>query len=133
MKYDRQAYIDGLRALATVLEDHPEVELPVEGTILPLAFNFWGDDARERMAAAARAIPAGAWAKQAGDTYFKLDGKLAGLNVQLAAHRDAVCTRVVTGTEDREVEEEVTPAVVRKVVKSVEVVEWQCGSILADR
>lgn len=134
MNTDREQYIEGLRQLAQVLEDNPEIELPTYGTLLPMSMGFFesGGD-RDRMAAAARAFPC-TWQKSVHDSetqsYFNLDGRLAGLRIQLSSFRDLVCTRRVVGTEDREVEEEVTPAVTRKVVKPVEVVEWDCGPIL---
>jgi hypothetical protein len=129
----RAAYIDGLRQLTTALEQHPEIGLPVEGTGLPLTFSFWDNDAaRAQMAATARALPC-TWDKEASDTYLRLRGRIAGLHVELVAYRDAVCTRVVTGTEEREVEVEVTPAVTEKRTETVDVVEWDCGSLLAPR
>lgn len=133
----RASYIDGLRALADVLEDHPEVPLPYHGHGCEISINFLsGPDPRERLAAAARAFPCD-WRKDAweapdgGAAYFDLLGKLHGLRLKLAAYREAVCTRVVTGTEDREVEEVVTPAVTRTVTKPVEVVQWVCAPVLA--
>jgi hypothetical protein len=132
---DRAAYIDGLRRLAGALEQHDELPLPYEGSGSVMTFHFLGgDDPRAAMAAAARALPV-AWRKDAmegdGVSYFELKGRLAGLSLKLTAYRDAVCTRVVTGTEDREVTEVVTPALTRKVTKPVEVVEWRCESLLA--
>src|SRR5262249_33664743 len=91
---------------------------------------LYGDDQRQRMADAARAIPC-RWEKDGGSTYFYLTGHLHGLKLALMAYRDEVCTRVVTGTELQEVEEEVQPAVTRTVVKPVEIVEWQCSPLLA--
>jgi hypothetical protein len=135
---ERERYIDGLRVLAAVLEKHPEVELPSDGTDIPLAINFWGADARERMAAAARAIPT-SWEKKVSDKsdYFRLIGRLGGLQVELSSYRDAVCKRVVTGT--REVTEKVkdpdklaeVPEI--EVKRVVEEVTWDCGSLLAPR
>ncbi len=130
---DRQAYIDGLRALAAVLEQHPEVPLPYHGaadSYSPLLIGFYGSTAREQLAAAVRAMPC-AWTKDVSGKWLNLNGHLAGLHLQMYAARDVVCTRRVTGVEDREVEEEVTPAVTRMVVKPVEVVTWDCGSLLA--
>ena len=133
MTAGRAGYIAGLRLLADALDAHPELPLPSTNAI---TFHFLSDsaDPRAEMAAAARAIPC-TWAKVVLDgekwSYFELHGKLAGLRVELTAFRDAVCTRVVTGAEERELVEVVTPAVTRKVVKLVEVVEWQCGSLLA--
>jgi hypothetical protein len=128
---DRAAYIGGLRVLATVLELHPEVPLPYEGDLGEINW-FLGND-RDQVAAIARAIPCTwdkrIWGKE--DEHFELKGCLAGgLTLSLNANRAAVCTRRVVGTEDREVEEVVTPAVKRTVVKPVEIVEWDCGSLL---
>lgn len=128
----RAGYTLGLRKLADILDAHPEIPLPSQGDddISPIYIGFWLGDAKSRLAEAARVFPC-SWDKDVTDRHFNLNGRLGGLHVQLTASRDRVCTRVVTGTEDREVEEVVTPAVTRKVVKPVEVVEWQCGSLLA--
>jgi hypothetical protein len=126
----RTAYIEGLRALAAVLETNPEIPLPHEGHIGEI--NWFLFNGREQLAAIARAIPC-TWNKRVwgkDGEHFELKGSLAGLTLALNANRQAVCTRRVTGTEEREVEETVTPAVTRKVVKRVEVVEWDCGSLL---
>lgn len=134
----RDLFIEGLRALAGILEYNPAVPLPTTGTNMPVTWNFWGDDAREQMTSVRRAIP-GTWDKhlwdapESGNSYIDLNGKLAGLRLQIGAYRDAVCTRVVKGTETREVQEIVTPAEMRMVAKEVEVVEWECGSLLAPR
>ena len=130
----RAAYIDGLRQLADVLERHPGIPLPLAHD-RPLTFLFAREDARESLAAAARAMPSPSWEKSSSESeqnsWFDLHGRIAGLRVELTAQRELVCTRVVTGTEDREVEEVVRPAETRKVVKPVEVVEWDCGSLLS--
>jgi hypothetical protein len=133
---DRAAYIAGMRKLMDILEADPGLPLPTEGTRLPLGWGLWDDGARDQMAALARAIPC-RWEKSAregydgGPAYFDLTGSLDGVTLAVTAHRDAVCTRVVVGTEDREVQETVTPAVTRTVIKPAEVVEWQCGPLLA--
>ncbi len=131
MNTARHDYIEGLRQLADILETTPGLQLPVDGQLFPISISFWTSTAREDMAATVRSFPGVIWAKQADGAYFRLDGKLAGLHIQLAAYRDAVCTRKVTGTEELEVEEIITPAVTRKTVKTVEVVEWDCQSLLA--
>jgi hypothetical protein len=131
---ERERYIDGLRTLASALELHPEIPLPYDGTSSAISFNFLGgEDPRADMAAAARAIPS-VWRKKFwgdGTAYFTLEGEVGGVQVSLTAFRDAVCKRVVTGAEWHEVEEVVVPAETRKVRKSVPVVEWQCGPLLA--
>lgn len=133
---DRQAYVDGLRALAAVLEEHPEVPLPWDGTGSEITCHFLhGDGPRAAMAAAARAIPC-AWSKDVrDDDYFDLHGQLAGLKIKLTAFRDAVCTRVVTGvsTVTEEVQDPDALAAVPKVTvtREVEEITWDCGSLLA--
>lgn len=129
----RAAFIDGLRVLAAALEANPEIPLPYHGSSAALTFHFLDGDARAEMAAAARALPC-KWDKRPwesnGAAYFDLRGKIAGLRVELTAYRDAVCTKRVVGTEEREVEKVVTPAVVEKVTETVDVVEWDCGPLL---
>jgi hypothetical protein len=138
----RQLYIDGLRVLASILESRPEVKLPYHGSDTHMTLYFLsGDDPRADLAAAARAIPCD-WRKSADDytgspSVFHLAGELGGLRLQLTAYRDAVCTRVVTGT--REVTEKVkdpeklaeVPEI--EVTRTVEDVTWDCGSLLAPR
>lgn len=133
----RAAYAKGLRQLADVLEASPEaVPLPYEGNSSRITFHFLGGaDPRGDMAAAARAIPCD-WRKRttehdSGAAYFRLQGELHGLKLELVAFREAVCERVVTGTREIEVEEEVRPAETRKVVKQVETVKWVCHPVLA--
>lgn len=139
---ERASYIDGLRALADVLEDHPEVPLPHDGhgdSGIAIMF-LSGTDPRSALAAAARAIPCN-WRKDASDAagdypaYFDMYGSLHGLKLHLTAYRDAVCERIVTGT--REVTEMVKdPAALAavpevEVTRTVEDIEWVCGSVLA--
>ena len=133
----RAAYIDGLRQLADVLEAHAELPLPYEGSRTAMTFFFlFSEDPRAAMAAAVRALPCNLVKNFSGyddgPSYLDLSGQLGGLKIELTARRDDVCTRRVTGTEDREVEEVVTPAVKRTVTKAVEVVEWDCHPIMAD-
>lgn len=138
---DRAAYIDGLRQLADVLEAHPEISLPVSsGTTRFGAMSFpcgSGPDAAQAMAAARRAFGSASWTKNVTNSdhgnWLNLAGQLAGLHVELYAARDAVCTRRVVGTEEREVDVQVTPAVTEKRTETVEIVEWDCEPILAPR
>jgi hypothetical protein len=136
---ERERYVDGLRVLASVLEQNENIPLPIQGHSSTLTMMFYGKDEaiREAMAAAARAFPCN-WEKRVSgggesSEYFDLLGTLGALRVELTAPRKAVCKRVVVGTEEQEVEEVVTPAVTRKVTKPVEIVEWDCGSLLAPR
>lgn len=132
---ERAAYIEGLRQLADVLAEHDELPLPYEGNSNAITFHFmFVPDPRAELAAAARALPVSLTKKirDYGEdgSYLDLAGQLAGLKFELTAYRDDVCTRRVVGTEDREVEEIVTPAVKRTVTKPVEVVEWDCHPVM---
>ena len=134
----RAAYVQGLLMLASLLEEHEELPLPYEGSASDMTFHFLGGgDPRAAMAAAARALPV-TWRKDAldgdGASYFELRASLAGLRIKLTAYRDAVCTRVVTGT--REVTEEVPDpdmlaAVPRvEITRTVEDVSWDCEPLM---
>ncbi len=131
----RADYIKGLRLLAGVLAEHPEVPLPYEGNASAMTFHFLGGvDPKADMAACARALPT-SFAKNANGQYFDLEGKLAGLKVHLVAFRNQVCERVVVGTHEETVEEKDPEAlakvpVVTKTV-TVEDVEWRCSPLLA--
>ncbi len=132
-----RARAEALTALAGRLDAHPEAKLPYQ---LPAdEINIYCTstaDQRAVMAATARAIGC-TWTKKPweanGTAYFDLVGDFHGITIAITAYRDQVCERVVTGTEEREVDEVVTPAVTKKVMKTVEVVEWDCGSLLAPR
>lgn len=133
----RADYIAGLRALATTLEHHPDLELPYDGRSSSINVMVHGDQ-RERVAAWARVLP-GAKNKRASTNgaYFYLEGRMAGLQIAVIADRGEVCERVVVGT--REVTEEVPdPEAVAALPKRTqtrveEVVEWRCHPVLDDR
>lgn len=133
----RAHFTAGLRALADLLDAHPELELPYDGYRSPISVIPYGAQAqREQLAAWAKALP-GEKKKDARDTQFYLTGSLHGLEVRLICTRDDVCERVVTGTR-QVVIEEADPAAVAALpkvrrVETVEDVEWRCGSVLAER
>lgn len=132
----RAAYTAGLRALADLLDAHPDLPLPYEGRLSPVQLGFHGlEDPAAALAAAARLIP-GAKRKGYDDNYFRLVGRLHGLQVELWAMREQVCERVIVGTEVREIEEPDPEAVAAlpkvKRTEVVEQVEWRCHPLLAD-
>lgn len=135
----RRAYTAGLRRLADLLDDLPDLPLPFVGSVdgSTVSLNFLGDkDAREAMTRARRLI-GGQWTKvvtesaEYGD-YLRLKGQIEGLHVSLVAYRDSVCRRVVTGVREvtREVPDPDAPTVT--LTETVEDVEWDCGPLLAD-
>ena len=89
---DREGYIKGLRALADVLEQHPEVPLPYDGTCSAISFNSFLCSAspRAELASAASAFAGVAWKErnEPGLEYFYLLGSLHGLNLGMARFRD---------------------------------------------
>ncbi len=135
----RTAYTDGLRAVADWLDQHPEVPLPylgavIAGDVRPVLPIFLVNDATARadLAVITRAMGKASKSVNVAGDRFQVYRGFEGLIVMAQAPREQVCTRVVTGTEDREVEETVTPAVTRKIVKAVEIVEWTCEPLLAE-
>jgi hypothetical protein len=132
---DRAGYIAGLRALADVLERHADLPLPSYGTAeySPIYLAFFGAYAREELAAAARVMPC-RLDKDATEKWFNLDGWLHGLRIQLTAVRDAVCERVVLGTETvvTTVPDPAVEVPLVEVTEQREIVEWRCGPLLAE-
>lgn len=138
-KDPRAGYVAGLRALADILEQNDTLPLPFTGTTGDVQWiEVVEDDEDQRRIAQTftRCIP-GTIRKNVRDDYLDLNGRIHGLAVELIVKRDAVCTRVVTGT--REVTEEVpdpdalaaVPTVT--VTRTVEDVEWDCSPILAEQ
>ena len=137
----RARYVAGLRVLAGILEADPRVPLPYHGTSGPLTFHFLaGDNPREEMAAAARALPC-TWQREVrdygegGGAYLDLNGDLAGVKVTLTASRADVCDRAAVSTRPvvRLVKDPALLAGVPLVEVPGEVtdVEWRCDPVLA--
>jgi hypothetical protein len=136
MTTDRAAYTSGLRKFADLLDEHPEIELPLDGSdCAPITTYYLGDDAKERVSAFVRAVP-GRVNKRYDDAHFHAEATLDGLHVRALAYRNAVCERIVTGT--REVTEEVpdpkalAAVPTTTVTRTVEDVEWVCAPLLAE-
>lgn len=132
----RAAYTAGLRTLADLLDENPDVPLPYSGSehngimwILQTA----EVDQRAVLQTFARLLP-GPVEKGYRATDFDLKGTLEGLHLHVIADRNTVCERVVTGTREvtREVPDpEALAAVPTTVVtETVEDVEWICAPLL---
>lgn len=145
---DRVAYTQGLREIADWLDAHPEVRLPYIGRSIPgcelpalpiylRTPSAWEDvpSVRAQMATVARAMGSAAKSPGLVDGTFIVWRSFAGLAVFAQAERDEVCERIVVGT--KEVTEEIPDPEVLKsvpkvtVTKTVEEVEWRCGSLLS--
>lgn len=133
---ERTAFASGLRKLADLLEQHPELELPYTGHAFGAGINWiplGGDGQKAQAATFARLIP-GKVDKAVRGEAFDLIGSIDGLRVKMIVDRDEVCERVVVGTETIEVTEPdpeavaALPTVTRTEVH--EIVEWRCGSLL---
>lgn len=92
----------------------------------------YGDNAKDTMRTLRREL-GGLWKKQAyGDTFTieqEVGAKSVNFTLRIQGDREKICTRVVTGTEVKTI-----PAVEAKPerTETVEVVEWDCGSLLDD-
>lgn len=134
MTVTRHDFTAGLRELADILDDNPELPLPFSGTTSGLLWIASGgqDDHRDAAAAFTRAIP-GTLHKKVRDNAFDLSGNVQGVRVNLIVDRDAVCSRVVVGTE--QVTIPATPATDAAPEQTVEreIVRWDCAPILGER
>ncbi|WP_433520063.1 hypothetical protein ACQP2T_63725 (plasmid) [Nonomuraea sp. CA-143628] len=132
----RAGYTKGLRALADILDAHPELPLPYHGDVAELDWIEVDENARRHAAVFARVMP-GTVAKSVSDGagQFYLKFKLHGLSLRVISTRAQMCERVVTGTRTVVIEEPDPEALalVPKVTRTevVEDVEWQCRPVLA--
>jgi hypothetical protein len=139
---DRNETIAGLRALADMLAEHPELPVPIgvdlsvfireEGEYTDPDLGEWKvtKTEAEKLAEVARALP-GRVEKEQDDSFVRVIKNLpGGVTYRALASRDEVCTRKVVGTETVEVPDyERTPT--KKVER--EIVEWECEPILAGK
>lgn len=134
MSADRSQYIAGLRQLADVIEQHDELPLPYQGNDTAMTLYFLSEG-RDAFVAAARVIP-GRLDKAVRDDVYQLSTRFGGdrgLKISLTAYRDAVCERVVTGTETvtKTVPDPSVKVPLVEVTETVETVEWVCRPLLA--
>ena len=125
-------YTKGLRQFADLLDANPSLGLPMHGRdYSPIGFYLTGDeDAKKALANFARVMPGTVTKDADPQTFFILNGNLAGLHVRAIAYRDEVCERKVVGTHEQVIP--ATPAVEAMPERTavIEDVEWVCGSIL---
>lgn len=130
-----RAQAGDLLRLATLIEDTQEINASYVKPGKPLQVNVWHAPSPGEMAAIARAALAhGAKVdKDASGDIYTLTVSWGALAAQAIAYREAVCERVVTGTETvtRTVPDPTAPLV--KVTETVEHVEWVCRPLLADQ
>ena len=139
MSTDRSSYTSGLRALADALDGNPELPLPYDGNLVPISIGFHSsaindDNRAELLASAARTLMPGRRDKNVDGSYYRIDGTLHGLKVQVWAMRDQVCERVVTGTRQvsREIPDPAVAVPTVTVTETVEDITWECRPLLAE-
>lgn len=127
---------DRLRAIAAVLDEHPDLPAPYV-----TSGGSWADATWQLMIAAGNEVEqkalarrivktiGGKWDKQdLGDTMLYQQSR-EGFSLRISADRSAVCERVVTGIETVTI-----PAIEAQPerVEIREVVEWRCEPLLAE-
>lgn len=129
--------IETLRALADMLENHPEVETPnidAWGTedinLIRFQLTSHGEDATASAAAIMKAIP-GAFTKSYSDDYLTLVGKLAGVSVEIRTMRADVCIARQVGTKAVKQRDPEALKLVPEIEVEVPVYEYDCKPILA--
>lgn len=126
---EQSTYVDGLRTLADVLEDNPDLFGVVEPSALTFHRYFLEP---EEMTALVRAV-GGTWTKESDGSYFNLNRDFGPHRIQAYVEHSQVCERVVTTeTVTREVPDPDALAAVPTitVTEEVEHVEWRCPESL---
>lgn len=95
----RADYIQGLRDLASILEQNDDLPLPYQGTVASMTFHYLSSpDPVAEMIAAMEAIPCGFTSRisafEDGNVYLDLDGELRGVKIRLTAFRKDTCEQI---------------------------------------
>lgn len=134
-------YAAGLRAMADMIQAHPELAVNLDYTQLRRGINVYpyGDNPRATLAEFARAGKAhGAVVTKEtlgeDDRYFSVILRWGPVALDVFAERTEVCERVVTGTETvtRMVPDPAVEVPLVEVTEEVERVEWRCSPLLAE-
>jgi hypothetical protein len=128
----RNSYTQGLRQLADILDNNPELPLPYHGSGAHLLWiQNYGKDVLATARLFTRLVP-GTITKAPRGGDLDLNGNIAGLRVSMITARDAVCERIVTGTHEVDVAAKPAVKATKATTVVVEDVEWVCGSLLSD-
>lgn len=132
-----QEHISSLAPVMHWLGQHPELgdlsmSFPLTDRISMYVPAF-DEDSAERFATAVRALkdgaPLGAVRREDDDSYTRFSRDFGAVKVAIYTYRDAVCERVVVGTETVEIADPDAPM----ITVEREIVEWKCSPILAGR
>lgn len=126
----RQELIDGLRAAADFLDQHPDIPVADDITVDVSSVIPYGDwDQEARVAQVARAMSP--CTKDYSPSLLYLRRQFGPVTVEAFTGRSSVCERRVVGTRVVEREVVVTPAVTTTETVEEEIVEWECKPLLA--
>jgi hypothetical protein len=117
---ERAEWVDGLRQLATFIEEHPDFTLPTCASVVVLVTEMPPEQARAEMARLARQL--GNAEKNTYGDWFEVARKFGPHSLDINAYRQQICERVVVGTETVEVADPNAP----KVTITRDKVEWKC-------
>lgn len=123
---EARAVAAGLRELADFIEANPEFAELLNGDELTMYVPSWHDGAEARFADVARKL-GGKRRKDADTKYFHVTRQFGAVGVRIFTDRNVVCTKKVVGTRKVEKPDPNAPKV--EVVE--EIVEWECGPLLA--
>jgi len=138
----RVNYTTRLRALADLIDDHPDLPTPYVTSFETHLDVHWylhihDIDLADQKATAAFIVQAlgGKWDKTQDGERFDFTQTREGMILEVAVNRAAVCERVVTGTH--KVTVPATPAIPKQAARpertaTVEDVQWVCSSLLAE-
>lgn len=128
---DIAAVVTAHRAVADLIEQHPDLALPFvypDGQVVWNLYGFECPDGVPAMVAAIRRAVGDKWDKRESRTIGDADGlAYEREGYRITVNREAVCTRRVVGTETVTL-----PAVEAQPERTVEreIVEWDCQPIL---
>ena len=126
---------DVMRALADLLDRHPEVETPYLDSygydidFIRFQFTAHAEHATAATAAVVKAFP-GAFEKRYSGGYFYMTGTFAGVPVEIRAMREDVCVAREVGTKIVKQRDPEALKLVPEIEVAVPVYEYDCKPIL---
>lgn len=133
----REVFLSELKSIITLLEQNPELPLPYE--VGENAWNAlrWYPSTPAEAAKLVKAL-GGRWEKndpkssEFDATHLIMKAKLGReLHVRVTVSREGICEKKVVGTETKKVTKVVQPQVTKEVYEEVDVVEFECKSLLS--
>jgi hypothetical protein len=133
----RVQLLNELRQVLDLLEANPDLPLPRGVGESKWSSLSWMPSGPVEAAKIVRAL-GGRWEKNDPNkseydaTYLRMQAKLGlELNAEVVVSREGVCEKKVVGTERRKVERVVQPEVTEEVYADVDVIEFECKSIMS--